>query len=320
MQAVFPGSTYLLLERSADPSASSLSSQTVSALSAGTAFAQLFYAANTSSPVVEQFACAGSNCTQTLEDGQLRYDCGAIQCHCNPGTTFCGGGFLDLSSTINGLSGGLSIDCDVGNSTSSSSGSKCYFKQSLLQNLFGPDGLALSSCNFGECVQQSVVNTKKAQLTGESESHPLSGGVIAGLAVLGGIIFVLLVLLLLGCLQQRKARRGGGAFGAAGQWKGGAGVVWTDIRYVLLPRNRTLAFVEDMTEGMKKEKAGTPTNEMEKGHESRILPTFKSEATSRKVLLDGLSGRVEPGTMMAILGPSGAGKRCVAWSHVRYSS
>jgi hypothetical protein len=195
------------------------------------------------------------------------------RCTCIPGTTFCGGGDIDLADTINGLSGTISVTCDA-------AGASCAFKQSVLQTLFGTNGLSLSGCKHGECVRPSDIATISASLSTSlvDGGSSLSPGVIGGLAVLGGIVLALLALLGLGFLSQRKARLRPIhlADSDGDSVAGAAGVRWEGLGYALPARARSWI-------------PGRPRR-------------------NGRIILDNLSGSVEGGQLCAILGPSGAGK------------
>lgn len=236
--------------------------------SAGSAYAQLFYAG------VEQFYCYADSCTQSLGNGGASADwnCQNLKCTCRPGTSFCGAATPDLTQIIDGLSGTLEINCGVvDNST-------CSFKQATLQNVFGSSGLALSGCLFGECVSQSVIDGAGNTTSSQSSSggKPLSGGVIAGLAVVGSLVFIALVFLLLGCIKQRAARRL--RYGCADGLK--VSLEWNVVSYSIPTSTGFLDI-------------------WQKGH-----PPF-GDISEHKVVLDSVSGTVKAGQMMAILGPSG---------------
>lgn len=104
---------------------------------------------------------------------------------------------------------------------------------------------------------------------------------IAGLAVLGAIILLVVLGFLWGWLVQRKAKTSGasGLGGSASQAerKAGVGVEWTEVGYTIQNRPGGGLF-----------------------HKGR-----SNEFDDGKVILNGISGRVRPGEMMAILGPSG---------------
>ncbi|KDQ18610.1 hypothetical protein BOTBODRAFT_28990 [Botryobasidium botryosum FD-172 SS1] len=267
LQAVFPRSSYLNIHRTLDP-ASSLYPFGQN----GTAVAQLIYDG------VEQFACSGTQCTQSNPDEFTSdWNCASLQCNCRTGTQFCGGGgALNLQSTINGLSGSLQITCK--NTT-------CAFKQALLDSLFGANGLALSSCTYGECVRQGVIDAAlgHTEAAAVSAGNGLSGGVIAGLAVVGVIVAAVIVLFVWGWVCQRQAKRMGGAGGLGDEKVGGVGLEWRDVRYVIGGGKRAWPL------GLRKRKGGMDTDDP-------------------KVLLKGIDGRADAGNLVAILGPSGAGK------------
>lgn len=180
-----------------------------------------------------------------------------------------------MASTLNGLSGQLTVSCNQ-----NSTGSACSFKQSVLQSLFGPNGLGLSDCQFGECVAQSVIDTLSSNSTSSANDgrKSLSGGVIAGLSVVGSLLAIALAFLAFGFIRQRRARRSLPDGGVGG----GVGVVWKNVSYAV-PGASAGAF--GFLKGREKREGGGFTDD--------------------KVVLDNVSGHVAPGEMMAILGPSG---------------
>jgi ABC-type multidrug transport system fused ATPase/permease subunit len=227
---------------------------------------------------VEQFYCHADSCIQSLGNGNAsaNWNCQNLQCTCRPGTTFCGGVTAsDLTQIINRLSGTVGIECGVvDNSTNTAI---CSFKQAVIQSVFGSSGLILNGCSFGECVRQSVIdntvnnNTTTAQ--SDSGGKPLGGGVIAGLAVVGSLVFLALALLLFGCFKQRAARKA--RTGDVGGIKVNA--EWNSVTYAI------------------------PTGASFFG----LWKKQKGDASDEKVILDSVSGMVKAGEMMAILGPSG---------------
>ncbi|KAI0713620.1 ABC transporter [Earliella scabrosa] len=274
LQTLFPGSSTLTILRTLNAPLTPLPNTTAFGTS-GSVYAQLFYDG------VEQFYCAADSCTQDLGsgDGSSDWECQNLKCTCRPDTSFCGAvRATDLTGIINTLDGVLGISCDAASSDNTAT---CAFKQETIQQVFGSAGLALNGCTFGECVMQNVIDTVSGNSTSTETTSgggsSLSGGVIAGLAVVGGLIGLALLFLFLGWLAQRRARQQG-----AGSTKryGGVTIAWTDISY----------FVSHPSSGF------------------ALRRRRRTDTEERKVILDAVSGRVVPGEMMAILGPSGAGK------------
>ncbi|PBK92073.1 hypothetical protein ARMGADRAFT_967383 [Armillaria gallica] len=275
LQALYPLSSVLNIERTLNSSLSPIPN-TTSFGSAGSVYAQLFYDG------VEQFYCSADSCTQDLSsgsNGSSSWSCQNLSCTCRSGTSFCGAVHVsDLTSAINGLSGTLTVNCNPLNvSTNTAS---CSFQQSTLQMLFGSSGLTMEDCGFGECVGQYVIDNNgnvASSTTVTSHTH-LSGGVIAGLAVVGAFFLAAVIYLGFGVFLQRRARKASGN----GLGNGNIPVVWSDISYFV---STDQSFFGSF--GKKKK---------------------RDDGDGTKVVLDSVSGRVLPGQMMAILGPSGAGK------------
>ncbi|KAF8162818.1 hypothetical protein B0H34DRAFT_693057 [Crassisporium funariophilum] len=276
LQAIYPLSTTLNIIRNLQPSFSPIPNATSFGV-AGSAFASLFYDG------VEQFYCQANSCTQELGssgDGSANWQCSNLQCTCRTKTTFCGGvSATDLTNTINGLGGGLGVECNsVDSSTNTAS---CRFKQSVLQGVFGSNGLTLNGCTFGECVQQSIIDAGGGSTNTTAAAHTpksLSGGVVAGLAVVGGFVVLSLLLLALGLRTQRAARKSG-----SDDDESEVSVEWSRLSYIMPGSSKRSAFF-----------GGRRGN--------------SNDINDDKVILDCVSGTVKPGQMMAILGPSGAGK------------
>jgi ABC-type lipoprotein export system ATPase subunit len=125
-------------------------------------------------------------------------------------------------------------------------------------------------------VIDAAIGNGTATGTDDDGGKSLSGGVIAGLAVVGALIALAVLLLGWGCMRQRRARRVGAGGFAGG--RGGVGVEWNAVSYAI-------------------PSPGTSS-----------LRRRKQDDGTEKVILDGVSGRVAPGTFTALLGPSGAGK------------
>jgi hypothetical protein len=187
---------------------------------------------------------------------------------------------------INSLTGPLTVDC---------SGSTCFFKQNLLVTLFGNDGLSLSSCTHGECVQQYVIDQATGVTSTTSSDPALSGGVIAGLAVVGAIILAIIALVIWGLIMRRKARANMRTDGVLPK-SGGAGVTWSNVGYEVKPTHsgswgRVAAWFKG---------SGKVSNTGEGGE--NVGPN------GGKIVLRDVCGQLPAGGFCAILGPSGAGK------------
>ncbi|KAK2460677.1 hypothetical protein APHAL10511_007147 [Amanita phalloides] len=279
LQAIYPFDSTLNVVRTLQPQLTPLPNVTGFG-AAGTIYSQLFYNG------VEQFYCRADTCIQQSVNGTqgaTGWSCQNLQCTCRPGTSFCGGvPVTNLTGTINGLDGAIDIDCQaVDNSTNTAT---CNFKQSALNSLFGSSGLALQGCTFGECVRQSVIdNSTLSEPPTNSGGTSLSGGVIAGLAVVGGLLGLSLLFLLWGLYKQRMARKAGYVHEQGKQ----PTIEWTDVSYTV------------------RKATGISTRLSDWIGQQRGPSKFINED---KTILDSVTGKVHAGQIMAILGPSGAGK------------
>jgi ABC-type multidrug transport system ATPase subunit len=153
----------------------------------------------------------------------------------------------------------------------------CHFQQDTIAQVFGSQGLALEGCVFGECITQAVIDTTNATSSAATTSGgtELSGGVIAGLAVVGSLIALGLAVVAWGWFIQRAAKK----LPFNGGQGGGISVQWSDVSYIVQPPQGSMSSLF-------------------------TKPTIGGV----KTILDSVSGGVEAGQFMAILGPSGAGK------------
>ena len=90
-----------------------------------------------------QFSCQATECGQKFNGTSSVWSCKNVKCACNSGEKMCGGSFVDLSGTINGATGGITIVCRS---------SSCNLKFDFL-DMF-PDGINLLECQSGECVDK----------------------------------------------------------------------------------------------------------------------------------------------------------------------
>lgn len=275
LEALYPLRSTLNILRTLNGSLSPLHNTSGTLLSSSTSssiYAQLMYAG------VEQFFCTASPCTQTLSSSTTSsgntasstWTCQNLSCSCIQNATFCGGvPASNLTSTIGGLTGTLIVACDSTNT--------CHFQQNTINAVFGSQGLSMEGCVFGECVTQAVIDTTNTTSSAGAASGgtKLSGGVIAGLAVVGVIVAFGLAVVLWGWYVQRAAKK----LPFNGGQSGGISVRWSDVSYIVqLPKNSPSSLIT------------------------------KSTIQVGKTILDNVSGSIESGQLMAILGPSGAGK------------
>ncbi|ORY24311.1 hypothetical protein BCR39DRAFT_547449 [Naematelia encephala] len=296
LQQLFPLETTLTITRSLNssrtPGGDSVLNQAGLVGGDGEAWAQLWYDGT------EQFYCQASGCDQSVASGTSGVNgstwvCPTLQCHCRAGTDFCGGGSSSVSQNLTGtidvLNGPLTVDCSADGS--------CYFKQTLLDALFGSNGLELSSCSFGECVEQYIIDEALGIATAADTSGGLSGGVIAGLAVVGAFLLGIVGIIIWGFVTQRKARRGMRTDGEIPK-AGGAGVKWSGIGYEVKLGKHPLNQLTGWAKG-----SGSKTIDMENDGEKAMARNGNG-----KVVLDNASGVLSAGGFYCILGPSGAGK------------
>jgi ABC-type multidrug transport system ATPase subunit len=292
LQSLFPGTTKLSISRflngSLTPGGINGLASAGIANGEGEIWAQLWYNG------VEQFYCHASECTQEVvsETSSSDWNCPQLSCTCRPGTSFCGGGTTatqNLTSAIDGLGGPLEVSCTPDGT--------CSFKQQFL-TIFGNSGLPLSGCRFGECVNQYVIDQALGISEAKTGDNGLSGGVIAGLAVVGAIVLLIILAIVWGLIARAKARKA--APDASLFKKSGAGMAWHDIGYEVKGHGRgmyqaTMAWLRGTGAPAR---AGTPQSE------NGTMVT----STGGRVVLHDVGGELPPGAFACILGPSGAGK------------
>ncbi|EST08682.1 ABC transporter-like protein [Kalmanozyma brasiliensis GHG001] len=263
---------------------------------------------------VEQFYCQAAGCSaknssSTLSPqgdpvlGSSLWTCTSLQCYCIPGTAMCGAGSLDLSPVINKLNGTLTMPCDYVDPNNATATSHCAFRGELLNNFLGEGGLPLDNCQFGSCITQSDLDEFYATGAGDGDAQgsgsSLSKAVIAGLVILGVAVAALLALLLFGFWQQRKARR---LPKCAGQ--GPVGLQWEHLNYTVplkkrFGRRNKKVDNDDLDEAL-------PSSSSHEGAVAHLdSPALDHHDLS---VVRNSSGSIQPGCMVAVLGPSGAGK------------
>ncbi len=239
-----------------------------------------------------QFYCKANSCVQTITNGSSAgnsslWKCQNLACTCITGTTFCSGQ-ASIAGTINILSGELDIDCDP--PAAGAAAGTCLFSQSILNALFPPSGLELQDCSYGECVQQYVID-QALGIVGATDAGNggLSGGVIAGLAVVGAILLLALALVGWGILGRRRAKAmtyDAASDASAGRTRG-AGLAWSNVGYQVGGGASGAAGWTGSAGAWLK---GT---------------SLRKGGSDGKVVLDGISGRLPVGGFCCVLGPSG---------------
>lgn len=285
LQAFFPGKTELTITRYLNSSSTPGGDTTMKAAKqpsgANVAWAQAWYEGK------EQFYCYTSNCNQTVTGNDAAWHCLDLECHCIEGSTFCAGGqgvIAALGPVINSLGGPVDVNCQADGT--------CTFNQKLL-SIIGPEGIPLSGCTFGECVNQYVIDQAHG-INVQKSNDGLSGGVIAGLAVVGAIVLAIILVTLWGLWARRKARKAprGSLYKA-----GGVGISWHDVGYQVHGHHRGIygrfiAWFRGF--GGSSSRPASPDGE-------------RGNANSG-VVLQNVCGDLPAGGFCAILGPSGAGK------------
>ena len=120
-------------------------------------------------------------------------------------------------------------------------------------------------------------------LESNSNGNGLSGGVIAGIAVVGALILASIMMYLIGWINQRRACMQKSSddpssfeMKGPGMLNGGVGIQWHNVSFSV-PKNTPSMLKQGLLD-------------------------------NPKFILNDVSGHAKPGTMLAILGLSGAGK------------
>ncbi|TXT15843.1 hypothetical protein VHUM_00346 [Vanrija humicola] len=289
IESLFPGDVSLSMTRSLNSSKTPGGPNTLKAAGLpavnGEVWAQVWYQGR------EQFYCHASACNQTVSDGTSTSEwvCSELACTCPPGTAFCtavGGLLVGLIAVVKGP---LTVNCD--------SAEACTFRQKDLDGFF-TGGLPLSSCTHGECVQQFVIDQAEGIQAAFVSNGGLSGGVIAGLAVVGAFLLLVLGIIIWGLVARSKARKR--VSDGLLEKRGGVGVSWSGVGYEVHAHGRgAYAAIVGWLRGF-----DTPRRRAKLEAEKGIAPG----PNGGKVILQNCYGNVPAGSMLAVLGPSGAGK------------
>ena len=262
--------------------------------------------------------CISTNTTKSVgasaPHGTELWSCSALQCYCLPGSRICSNPTFPLAGVINALNGSLDFPCDYLDPMHSTGVTECAFSSSALNQFVGPAGLTLKNCRFGQCIsqydlEQDWLAANQAQAA-SAGSH-LSAGVTAGLAILGIAVAALLAVFAWGYIQLQAAKKR-----ALPPNEKAVGLAWENIDYRVTTGGRTLplmkrrifgtAFADD-TE-LKSLDCVTVVSEEE-------ISEVKTSGSSRPLdglggqrILEGVTGKADPGQLTIIIGASGAGK------------
>ncbi|KNZ49396.1 hypothetical protein VP01_503g1, partial [Puccinia sorghi] len=312
VKTLLPGKLLASLQRYPDPSSASLPpSSGINAVAPGLTNVQLLYAPNASAPLQEQFSCQAINCTQHIEKDTYSMYCQNLKCQCNKGSFMCGGGPLDLTNTINTLSGDVGFDCPSLGNTTPPAASPCHIQMGLLKNIFGPQGFSLTGCQFGECVSKTIAMSKRQVLIDEANKKSINPGLIAALVVLIFSFLALIALVIWGFYLQHLARKSKGAGDPGVTSVAAAQVEWCNLRYHLPLKSGAASFLRRRRVPPRSHHSHVAAPLETTNFQSSLgSPSFVELPSVPRgpQILAGLSGSVGAGTMMAILGPSGAGK------------
>ncbi|KAL0953121.1 hypothetical protein HGRIS_004390 [Hohenbuehelia grisea] len=254
---------------------------------------------------VESFYCALDHCDATREvaydRNTTRYSCDKIKCKCVPGRFICGeDGSVDIGDFLTEeIKGPAQFSCiseaPSTNATSDTSQISCKFEEPAMNNLindiFGDSFITLK-CRGGECLHYSQVpGFVKPPKPDNTKWIALSAAGAGLIVVLASAIF----------------------------WYAGRANVGSDFAHIRLPENEVAKLMSDhvpaslyfsnLTYTLSSATKDThkATSSSDSGSSTPANPDPPSFSGPRKIL-DGISGCIHPGQVMAIMGASGAGK------------
>ncbi|UZJ56274.1 hypothetical protein CBS101457_005594 [Exobasidium rhododendri] len=300
LSALFPGKITLTAIKVAnvpDWDTTGLSSWNASANSS---YSQVFL-----DGIEQSTGCSSTNTTSSVGSsailGTENWSCDTLQCYCIPSSKICSNPSFSLASVIDGLSGELDFPCDYLDPSQSTT--SCAFKSTTLNQFVGTAGLPLKNCTFGQCLSQYALEQDwiaASQIAAVAKGSHLSGGVVAGLTLLGVAIAALLAVFGWGYMLLRAARKGilvddGKAVGLG----------WENIHYRVKGVRHSSAVPL-----LFKRRRGSRSREREDSYELGTMQTLEGEANDRShgLILNNVSCQAEPGLLTIIIGASGAGK------------
>ncbi|KAJ8518665.1 hypothetical protein ONZ45_g4292 [Pleurotus djamor] len=267
------------LSRLISPYSNDLTSAAASSSSNGTCAFQFWTAE------VESFYCALEQCSSSRSVGYdrnvTRYDCEKIKCRCVPGRFICGeDGSIDISDFLSEeIKGPASFSClsNSVNGTIGESKADCKFEEpamnELIDTIFGDAYISLK-CYGGECLHYS-------QVPGYVRPPKPDNTLWVALSSAGACLVVLLT--------------------SAVLWYAGRSRAGSDFGKIRLPEDEAAKLMSEHV----------PAS-LYFSNISYWLPSPSGLATPNPnegfKILDGISGAVHPGQVMAIMGASGAGK------------
>eukprot|EP00842_Homolaphlyctis_polyrhiza_P005452 jgi/Hompol1/5908/HPOL_004754-RA len=145
-----------------------------------------------------QFNCNITNCDQFNSGSTNVWSCTSLNCQCNAGTKFCGGGgVVDLTKPINQANGGIVLACGQ------TDPNKCNVAFDFLKALL-PQGIDMDTCSFGECADTAWVFTAD-DIQKSLDAIGIYG--YLGISAAGAAVLATIVALISGAIQRANRKR-----------------------------------------------------------------------------------------------------------------